>query len=88
MNLGFRDALALSEAISAHMKSQDNEILMNYSRSRRDKALYMVNLASTTLKGYRWLMTTYPFMRRIFAFIMTHVKFLQKKLILKVSGLV
>lgn len=88
MNLGFRDVLTLSQAISVHMKSQDNEVLINYSRSQRDRALYMVNLADNTVKGYRWLMTTYPFMRRIFAFIMTRVKFLQKKLILKVSGLV
>jgi 2-polyprenyl-6-methoxyphenol hydroxylase-like FAD-dependent oxidoreductase len=87
MNLGFGDGIALAHAVSAHIKSQESEVLTTYSRSRLDKARYVIHLASRTFKGYQWMMNTYPFLRRVLAFILNHVKFLQSKLILKVSGL-
>ena len=87
MNLGFGDAIALAQAVSTHIKTQEDDVLTNYSRSRRDRALHVINLASGTFKVYRWLMNTYPFLRRVLGFIMSHMKFLQSRLILKVSGL-
>jgi len=87
MNLGFCDAIALSQAVSAHIKSHEDEVLTNYSRSRCERALYVTNLANGTFKVYQWLMNTYQFLRRVLAFVMTHLKFLQSRLILKVSGL-
>ena len=87
MNLGFCDAIALAQAVSTHIKTQENEVLTNYSRSRCDRALHVIKLASGTFKVYQWLMNTYPFLRRVLAFIMNHMKFLQSRLILKVSGL-
>ena len=49
LNLGMCDAVALAKAISVHIKSQDTQLLPNYSANRRARAIRVVELASSSI---------------------------------------
>ncbi len=46
LNLGMCDAIALAKTISEHIKTQDAQVLLNYSSNRRARAIQVVEISS------------------------------------------
>jgi 2-polyprenyl-6-methoxyphenol hydroxylase-like FAD-dependent oxidoreductase len=57
------DAIELVKIISAHIKSQENQLLLNYSTNRRARAIQVIELANSGMSIFVRLMNS-TFIRR------------------------
>lgn len=81
MNLGIRDAIALSDALARSIKQNDDTALSKYARERREKAMEVLRMtdrlmqvATSGNRGTRWfrnriiaVLAKLPFVRRAVA---------------------
>lgn len=81
------DALALARTISEHNKSQDDQLLLNYSTTRRARAIQVIGLAGKSL----WILTRIgqsAFIRRwIVGLILNRLGSLKAWIVWQLSGL-
>ena len=81
------DAVALAKTISAHIKSQDDQLLLDYSTTRHTRAIQVIELANSSLaRNFRLINS--PFFRRwIVGFIVDRLEFLKSWIVWRLSGL-
>jgi len=87
LNLGMCDAIALARAISVHIKSQDNQILLDYSTTRRARAVQVIESTSSGLLNLIRIRNSTFFRRWIVGFILNRVGFLKSRIVWWLSGL-
>jgi FAD binding domain len=87
LNLGMCDAIALAKTISAHLESQCNQLLLDYSTARRARAVQVVELASNSWSILRRLTNSTFILRWIVGLILSRVGFLKSRIVWRLSGL-
>jgi hypothetical protein len=79
--------MALARAISVHIKSQDNQNLLDYSTTRRARAIQVIESTSSGLSNLIRTRNSTFFRRWIVGFILDRVGFLKSRIVWWLSGL-
>jgi len=87
LNLGMCDAMALAKAISAHIKSQDNQTLLDHSTTRRTRAIQVIKLSSSSRSVLVRIRTSAFFRQWIVGPVLNRMGFLKSWIVWQYSGL-
>lgn len=87
LNLGMCDAIALAKTISVHIKTQDPQLLLNYSSNRRARAIRVVEISRSAMSTLVRLMNSTLLRRWLVKHILDRVGFLKYQVIWQLSGL-
>lgn len=87
LNLGLCDAIALAEAISTHIRSQNDQPLLNYSTNRRRRAIQVIELAKGVQSTFDRLLGNKFFRQWIVGLILNRLGFFKSWMIWRLSGL-
>ena len=87
LNLGICDAMRLAKTISSHTKSQDNQLLFDYSTNRRARAVQVIELSSSGLSMIGRIRNSAFIRRWIVGFIFNRIGFLKSRVVWRLSGL-
>ena len=87
LNLGICDAVALAEAVSTHITSQNDQPLLNYSTNRRRRAIQVIEFANSAQSMFDRLLGNTFFRRWIVGVILNRLGFVKSWIIWQLSGL-
>ena len=81
------DALALAKTISEHEKSQDNQFLLNYSTTRRARAIQVIELSGKSLSILTRIRQSAFIRRWVVGLILNRLGSLKSGIVWRLSGL-
>ena len=87
LNLGMCDAVALAKTILAHSKGQDDQLLLNYSTTRRARAAQVIELSSNGLSILNRIGESAFIRRWVVGFVLNRIGYLKSGIVWRLSGL-